>query len=600
MNQIVILDFGGQYAHLIATRIRSLGVYTEIRAPEGFDPRQEPRVAGVILSGGPHSVAEQDHPTIDFDPAAAGVPILGLCYGHQLLAQRLGGLVEAGGTREFGSATVRCEESSPLFANLGEAMRVWMSHGDHVSKLPPGCRIIASTEDLPVAAFETSDQRMFGLQFHPEVTHTEKGMEILDRFLSLCVSERPWNAGLYHRTIVDSIRTTANGKELFLFLSGGVDSLVTLELCLEAVGPTRVRSVHVDTGLMREGESSEVVAHLAKLGYDRIDVVHAEEAFLSSLSGVHDPEEKRRIIGKRFVTIIQQELARMPGQIDWLLVQGTIYPDRIESGATSKSARIKTHHNRVAEIERLIEQGRVLEPLKDLYKDEVRLLGRELGLPPALLDRHPFPGPGLGVRILASPVDRPEDGYDREIGKLRELLGRQGLDGAILPVRSVGVQGDSRSYLHPVAVWTRDGTFPGWDVLLTVARQVVNDLSTVNRVVYSRGPLKNIALVREDVNRDRADRLRRIDAIARERTDHLTEIWQMPVISLPARVNQDNAKCPLYVVRPIVSRDAMTADVFRMPENDLAVLLDAMEAVSGRGTILYDVTSKPPATIEWE
>lgn len=598
-SKIAIVDFGGQYAHLINSRIRALGVYGEIVDPTAFDPVSDPDLCGVILSGGPHSVAETGHPTIIFDPGSCPLPILGLCYGHQLLAVLSGGTVKRGTTREYGATRIKTVPGAVLFAGLPEEQQVWMSHGDHVADLPEGFRITASSDDLRVAAYESADGRRFGFQFHPEVTPTEFGNRMLERFLERCGAARNWNPGSCRQRLVEEIRVRSGSKDLFLLLSGGVDSLVALALCLEAVGPHRVHSLHVDTGFMRDRESEEIIGFLEKHGFSDITVAQAEGIFLERLGSVVDPEAKRRIIGETFVEVLNDHLGVMKLADDWLLVQGTIYPDTIESGGTKNAEKIKTHHNRVEAIERMIAEGRVLEPLRELYKDEVRQVGLELGLPPELVHRHPFPGPGLAVRILGSETEEAAPGFDVENARLLELIRPFGLEGLILPVRSVGVQGDSRSYLHPAAIWNADGSSdPDWDRLLEATRVIVNTLKSVNRAVFATRPLTNcICLRRQMITKERADRLRHVDAVIRRETADLEAIWQFPVISLPA-VNEIGS--PVFVLRPITSDNAMTAEAFRMPVDRFQKLLAALRATGEAGEILYDLTAKPPGTIEWE
>jgi len=598
VKTMAVLDFGGQYAHLIATRVRELGVRADIFNPEAFDPARILDLVGIIFSGGPHSVSEKDFPTVNFDVRNCPVPILGLCYGHQLLASLWGGEVTRGHRREYGATRIDIRSGASLFAGLPQQQRVWMSHGDHVSVLPEGLQATAASEDLPVAAFESIDGRSFGLQFHPEVMHTEHGQKILDNFISICTSERPWQPEAYHRQIIEQIKAAAQNRKLLLLLSGGVDSLVALKLCLEAVGPQRVFSLHVDTGMMRAGESEEIIRHLADEGFTGIRLINAETSFLSELIGVEDPEAKRRIIGRLFVKVVEDELESLQLDENWSLVQGTIYPDHIESGGSDKAQTIKTHHNRVAEIESLIAAGRVIEPLRDLYKDEVRRLGLCIGLPPALINRHPFPGPGLGIRILCSNAAPLPQGWDSEQARLFELIEPYGLEGIILPLRSVGVQGDSRSYLHPAAIWPKSGRSVSWEQMTAAARLVVNTLHTVNRVVWSSRPLpEGLQLEAEFVSRSRLDRLREVDAAVREKTAHLSEIWQMPVVSLPARTRQGG---DVFVIRPITSRDAMTADAYKLePDSHKALYDDLLDRLKV-GAVLYDLTSKPPGTIEWE
>lgn len=592
-EQVVVLDYGGQYTHLIARRIRRLGVYSHICAPEDYEPG-DPTVIGVILSGGPGSVRAPGAPTLPC-PVDALPTTLGLCYGHQLLAHASGGTVGSGGAREYGLATVDARPDATLFAALPAAQQVWMSHGDHVEELPAGFRVTASTPTLPVAAFESDDRRLFGLQFHPEVTHTEHGTAILDRFLTACGARRTWDPASFRDAAVRRVLGAAGAhKDLFLLVSGGVDSLVTLAVCLEAVGPERVRSLHVDTGYMRHRESAEVMAALEDMGFRNLELIDASERFHSELDRLVEPEAKRRVIGRLFVEVVQDALGTGGLGDDTLLVQGTIYPDRIESGGSKNAAVIKTHHNRVAEIQRLLDEGKVVEPLADLYKDEVRELGEELGLPRDLVQRHPFPGPGLAIRILASDTDVPED-VSAEASDAAALAAPEGLRATILPVRSVGVQGDARTYAHPVALW--GPAAPDWGALHRAGTRLANRLRTVNRAVWSPVDPGRFRLARTGMDRATVARLQAVDHLIGQRTAHLHDIWQLPVVALPL---VDATGGQVFVMRPVRSRDAMTADFFRMEPALLASLTAEVAALPGVGALLYDVTTKPPSTIEWE
>ncbi|MBM4372385.1 MAG: glutamine-hydrolyzing GMP synthase, partial [Deltaproteobacteria bacterium] len=488
-DEIAVLDFGGQYAHLIARRVRRLGVLARLHRPEDFDPAA-PRIAGIILSGGPDSVDAPGAPRAGFDLRAVRVPMLGLCYGHQLLARDFGGRVEAGREGEYGQVRARLDPTCPLFSGLPEDQAVWMSHRDRVTSLPDGFRTVASSSAVPVAGFEHPDRRIFGLQFHPEVTHTPGGEAMLDRFLGLCVAHRAWSPGDQAAQILERIRVTVGDRRVLLLVSGGVDSLVTLKLCVDALGPERVRGIHVDTGFMRLGESEEIAGELRNLGYGSLEVVDASEAFFRALAGRVDPEEKRRAVGRLFVEVVHEALSGLAPDRGWMLAQGTIYPDTIESGGTAKADTIKTHHNRVPEIDELLARGLVVEPLRDLYKDEVRALGRALGLPDRLLARHPFPGPGLVIRILCSDTATPPAGFDHEAGAVEAMAREASLRSMVLPVRSVGVQGDSRTYAHPALVWQEEGRAPpSWTHLKAFAARLINTRRSVNRVVFSARPI---------------------------------------------------------------------------------------------------------------
>ncbi|MGC4116878.1 MAG: glutamine-hydrolyzing GMP synthase [Myxococcales bacterium] len=611
---LAVLDYGGQYAHLIARRVRALGVYAEIFAPKRFKPEENPDVIGVIFSGSPRSVrpAVPPLPSPDVEEVLplllahqagkpGALPVLGLCFGHQLMATAFGGAVEkGGGAREYGVAEARRDTGSRLFAGLGTSERVWMSHGDHVAKLPPGFKVSASTESLPIAAMEHEKHPLFGLQFHPEVTHTEHGNQMLRRFLEICGARFDWKPEGQVGRIVESIRAQAKGRNVFLLASGGVDSLVSLALCIRALGPERVWSLHVDTGFMRLGESKEIVDALRAQGFSNLHVAEAEPRFLENLKGIVDPEEKRARIGRLFVEVLHDEVGRLPLGDDWMLVQGTIYPDTIESGGTEQAARIKTHHNRVEEIDRMIRAGKVIEPLADLYKDEVRALGRELGLPEHLLQRHPFPGPGLAIRVLASHGGEPEAGFDRDEKAIQGFVAESGLGAAVLPVRTVGVQGDERTYRHAAVIWSQDpSAWPGWPALKKCAAALTNRFPSINRVLLALQPLPpgTLKLGRCLLEKPQLDKLREVDDLVLRRVQGEPTIWQVPVVALPM-FDRDGRQA--FVVRPVCSQDAMTAEVFEMEIGAWRTLAANAARIDGVGPLLYELTTKPPATIEWE
>jgi GMP synthase (glutamine-hydrolysing) len=597
LEHLTVLDFGGQYAHLIANRVRGLGVYCTVTQPEDFDPAAD-CPAGLILSGGPQSVTAAVVETMRPRLEGYGKPILGICFGHQLLAKLFGGELAHGRDRQYGPAPIRCAPGARLFAGLPAGQSVWMSHGDHVAKVPPGFRVAATSDSCPVAAYEAEGRDIFGLQFHPEVVHTPGGSAMLKNFLALCRIRTPWVADSMRRRVIEQTRAAAGDAMLFLLVSGGVDSLVTLQVCIEAVGAERVRSLHVDTGLMRLGESDDILKFLAASGFRNIEIERAEALFLRELAGVADPERKRAIIGRLFVEVLREKLRALNLGDHWKLVQGTIYPDTIESGGTKNAALIKTHHNRVPEIQAMIDRGLVVEPLRELYKDEVRLLGRELGLPQALLDRHPFPGPGLGIRLLCHDGKTVPTEF-ADAPKLEAELAKRGLRGRILPVKSVGVQGDERSYRHPAVVWSPGGKWPDWPALNACAAGLVNRLADINRVVISLDDLggERFELRETFVTREGLDRLRRVDDILHRRLAHISEIWQAPAISLPLFDSEGNQA---FVLRPVCSQDAMTADVYPIDFDLLAELARAIRAVPGAGHLFYDITTKPPGTIEWE
>ncbi len=593
MKKIAIIDFGGQYTHLIARRIRNLGVYSEIYHPEEFTVNDD--IIGMIFSGGPQSVNSEDAFRINIEIEKIKIPTLGICYGHQILASMLGGTIESGENKEYGLTNISCKEDAMLFSKLESNQSVWMSHGDHVSILPESCRITASSDSIRIASYESLDKNFFGVQFHPEVTHTSNGLKMLDKFISVCTKNRNWNPQNFKDSLIQQIKDEAKGRKLVLLLSGGVDSLVALELCIQALGNENIYSIHVDTGFMRKNESIEIMEHFCKLGFKNIKIIDAEAQYLQALEDVVEPEAKRLIIGKLFVDIANKELAELEEQEELMLVQGTIYPDTIESGSTDKAAKIKTHHNRVSEIEKLIEEGRIIEPIKELYKDEVRKLGDELGLPQKLVYRHPFPGPGLAIRVICSNTDKPSNDYLNDNTKLNEILSEFGLAGNILPIKSVGVQGDFRTYHHPAVIWFKDGNETNWEILKTAASKTINKLKSVNRIVFSNQPVE-LKLDKLYLQKEVLDKLRKVDAFLRQETDHIPDIWQMPVVSLPLYSETGQA----FVMRPVCSTDAMTASVYEMDFNEFRRLSDLISKINGAGNLLYDVTTKPPGTIEWE
>ncbi len=492
---LLILDFGGQYTQLIARRVRELGVYSEVR--RGDFPASDAKSLlpiGIVLSGGPASIYEDGAIRPDGEIFALGVPVLGLCYGHQAMAHLLGGLVESAGTREYGAAELEADLSCALFAGTKATQRVWMSHGDRVARLPQGFAAVGRTSNAPVAAMADEARRFYGIQFHPEVRHTEMGRRILENFLSVCGARRDWTAASIRRDAVARIREQVPQGRIIVALSGGVDSSVTALLCREAVGD-RTAPIFVDTGLLRLDEGDKVQARFAEFGL-AIDRVNAADRFFGRLAGVEDPEEKRRRIGHEFIAVFEGEAKRFPDAR--FLAQGTLYPDVIESTSVrGPSATIKTHHNVGGLPERL--GLSLVEPLRWLFKDEVRRLGEELGLPAEFVWRHPFPGPGLGVRILGevtpervSLLQRADAIFMDEIraaGLYREIA--QALT-VLLPVRSVGVMGDQRTYENVAAlraVTTEDFMTADWfrfppEVLDRVARRVVNEVRGINRVVY--------------------------------------------------------------------------------------------------------------------
>lgn len=498
-ERVLILDFGSQYTQLIARRIRELKVYAEIvpcTIPLAEIKNEKP--SAIILSGGPSSVYDQDAPAVDREIFSLDIPVLGICYGLYLTVHAFGAKIEGAKSREYGRAIIRVADKGSLLAGLDDSEQVWMSHGDKVLTIPEDFILTASSDNAEVAAVENRKKKIYGVQFHPEVFHTTHGTEVLKNFIfSICGLTPTWTMKSFIENSVDAIRNQAGNGKVLLGLSGGVDSSVTALLLHKAIGD-RLYCVFVDNGVMRKDEGSKVVERYRN--HYKLNLIHvdASERFLSKLQGVTNPEEKRKIIGKEFVDVFMDE-AKKIGSFDFL-AQGTLYPDVIESVSTKgPSDTIKSHHNRVPEILDLITSGKVIEPLKELFKDEVRELGRELGLPEELIQRHPFPGPGLAIRVIgeidAEKLRMLREADDIVIQEIKQagLYNRLWQIFAVfLPVKSVGVMGDKRTYENVIAVrgvesvdaMTADWAYLPEGLLRTISNRIINEVKGINRFVY--------------------------------------------------------------------------------------------------------------------
>jgi GMP synthase (glutamine-hydrolysing) len=603
-DAIAVVDFGGQYAHLIATKVRRLHVLAEIRQPE--DPIEAFKAyKGIILSGSPSfsSFGEDSGYTkaiYDLD-----IPIVGFCFGHQEIAKHYGGSVVHGG-REWGPADLHIVGDCPLMKGLSSVERVWMSHFDSVTSVGPGFEEVGYTtlggSGTPhrFAAIGSNSLRRYGFQFHPEVDNTVHGNEMIANFvLGVCGCQPSWTMERYVEERVEQVRQQVGTQSVFLLASGGVDSTVAARVLGMAIGPDRLHLLHVDNGLMRKGESQAVLEMFRQFGLDKnLHFVDATDTFLRALAGVVEPEQKRRIIGDTFIQVFEAEAKRL-GIEGHLLGQGTIYPDTIETGGTKRADTIKTHHNRVPVIERMIEQGRVVEPLADLYKVEVRELGEKLGIAHDLVWRHPFPGPGLGVRLLCSTGVESRDGFAETEPAVAAVGARYGLAAMALPIKSVGVKADLRSYEHPVLV---SGDAP-WEQLLELAAALFREAPGINRCIWNLAATHptSVRPVAATTTRERLDLLRDADHIVMDglrRHGLYEEIWQCPTVLVPMEV--DGKGREFVIVRPIHSERAMTATPAELPAALLAELRTQILALPGVSGLALDITTKPPGTIEWE
>jgi len=603
-DKIAVVDFGGQYAHLIATKIRQLNVLAEIVDPQA--PLDEFRAyKGIILSGSPYySSADEgsDYTKAIFE---LDVPILGFCFGHQEVAKAYGGQV-AHTQREYGLADLNVIGTSRLLANLEPRERVWMSHGDTLTQLPDGFVELATStlttggEVHHFAAIGCDERKRYGFQFHPEVDDTTHGQTMLHNFVvDICGCQPNWTMKRFIDEVIDQVREDVGDRRVLLLASGGVDSTVTAKLLAMAIGTDKLYLIHIDNGLMRKNESRQVVEELRALGLGAsLHFVDATDDFLTALDGEVEPERKRHIIGSTFIEVTNREASRLDLE-GFVLGQGTIYPDHIETGGSKHADVIKTHHNRVPIVEQMIREGRVVEPLKELYKAEVRATGRELGLREPSLERHPFPGPGLGIRALCTSGPAPTE-HDDADARLAEVLAGSGLTGRVLPIRSVGVKGDERAYEWPALL---AGPDPGHHELLDYAARIYKSVPGINRCVFdlNQRPITTVEVAAATLTPERLDLLREVDAWVMDgirRHGLLGTIWQCPTVFLPLVV--DGRGREFVIVRPVLSERGMTASPAEFPKtlrDELVTYVASLDDLSGVG---LDLTTKPPGTIEWE
>ena len=599
---IAVLDFGSQYAHLIAKRIRHLGAYTKIFSPS-VNEKLLRKAKGIILSGGPSSVYSSDIPSFNPKLLASDLPILGLCYGHQLIAKQFGGTITNTGKGEFGKAVLEQTSDFPLWQNVSFPNRVWMSHQDSVTKCPPDFEVTGVTDSGCVAAMKHRNRPIYTLQFHPEVNDSKQGQIMLENFVNTCDVSSRWSMENFIEETTERLRKEVGGRKVLMFISGGVDSSVAFAMLNKTLGKDQMLGLYINNGFMRKNESTEIIERYQQIGYKNIESRDYSSFFLDAVFNQVDPQIKRHKIGATFIQMRDRFLNELNLlESEWMLGQGTLYPDIIESGGAEHAEVIKSHHNRVQEVLELLSTGKVVEPLKDLYKDEVRQVGTLLGLPDSIVWRHPFPGPGLSINVLCARGDELFPELEKTALEVSACLKDSNCESQILPVRSVGVQGDQRTYTPPAALRNapRD-----WDWLEKEATRLTNEVRNINRVVLQLGsnsrdyeePFK----IREAFcSSDRLDLLREADFMVTqilEENGLMREIFQLLVILLPI---SKNGKEDCLVLRPVVSEDVMTAQFARIDWNLLDPLVESLIGLAGIETVFYDITHKPPGTFGWE
>ncbi|MEM0999748.1 MAG: glutamine-hydrolyzing GMP synthase [Bacteroidota bacterium] len=617
-DQVAILDCGGQYTKVIDRKVREAGVRTEIY-PISVDTETLRSFDGIILSGGPASVYDHDAVQYNRDIFALEVPILGICYGMQLINEHFGGRVSAGVKQEYGETRIQVDPGSPLFSGLAKEEVVLMSHGDAVAQLAEGFRVTGRSGDVVVAIADDA-RRYYGVQFHPEVDLTLHGREMLHNFLYRVIG-LSGNYTLDDRIdiAIKKIRQTVGEESVYILVSGGVDSAVSAALLNQALGPERVYAIHIDHGLMRKDESDEVMEELQKQGLVNLYRVNAEGEFFDSVEMVNgaplgpltaliDPEDKRKLIGHVFITVVREQVRKLGADLDhsfW--AQGTLRPDLIESGNPDVSEfahKIKTHHNDVDVIRQARLRGLVIETNWDWHKDEVRQVGRNLGLSEAICSRQPFPGPGLALRIMCHGEEDLVPAADQAefFAFTVDLLDHYQY--GLVPIRTVGVKGDQRSYAHLCLLQAAPDRSIAWEEVYTLGRTLANGLKFVNRaaLLLHRTPVSGqVHTYPNRINRENAALVREIDWLVRERLKHLTHMKQVFAVLLPIGVTKRFS----VAIRTFITQDFMTGRPAIFGEEvELELLYQISEEIREQfpeiDLVMYDVTAKPPATVEWQ
>ncbi|GHU55578.1 GMP synthase [glutamine-hydrolyzing] [Clostridia bacterium] len=599
MEKVAILDCGGQYTKVIDRKVRECLVDSEILAVS-VDAGALEGFSGIILTGGPESVWEENSLRPDPRIFELGIPILGICYGMHLVAAHFGGVVASNVKKEYGEADIEIDNSVPLFDGLGAAETVLMSHGDSVSAVPAGFVVCGRSGNVTAAICDAA-RRVHAVQFHPEVDLTINGMKIFENFLrKICGIKDVYSLENRLNTAVSRVREVAGDRAVIVLVSGGVDSAVTAEILLRALPPDNIIAVHVDHGLMRKNESDGICDVLQRGGLKRLIRIDAKDVFFAKLAGVSDPEKKRAIIGETFITELQNEVDKLELDLNsTFLAQGTLRPDLIESGnpdISASAAKIKTHHNDVDIIRTLRDKGLVIETNYDWHKDEVRKIAKMLGLTDEIANRQPFPGPGLGVRLLCGDGTKTVSANENE--KLTEFLKNERFSGCILPVSSVGVQGDKRTYKELAALYSDTPAYD-WDELYSLARNITNNFPFINRVAYAAGGHNGIEKAVSHsmyVCDESVNLLREIDNIVTERLKD-KKISQTFAVLLPVGYTKKYS----VAIRTFVTNDFMTGRPYALPFARLNALAEEIKkGFSEIEYVFYDITAKPPATCEWE
>lgn len=632
LEKVALLDCGAQYTKVIDRRVRELNVDTAIFPVDVKAEELKGQFSGIILSGGPNSVYEAGAPQCDPAIFDLGIPVFGICYGMQLINRHFGGTVLPSPTKEYGETEITVEPDCLLFDGLESAQHVLMSHGDSMGQPAPGFRVVgtsASSHDHEVvAAIQNSEARIYGVQFHPEVELSVNGGQMLENFLyKICGLSGTHVLGDRLEEALDAIRQQVGDKNVFVLVSGGVDSSVTAALLAKALRPEQVYAVHIDSGMMRQDESDLVCEALKAIGLKHLERVNAEETFLNAtteidgkmvgpLRQITEPEAKRRIIGDVFYHLVTDAIKRSGLNLDeTFIAQGTLRPDLIESGnreVSSQAHTIKTHHNDVPLIQEQRKKGLIIEPNRDWHKDEVRKVGRMLGLPEELVMRHPFPGPGLAIRVLCAEQPYITDEYETANRALQALAAEAGLQAVLLPIQSVGVQGDARSYRYCAALKGNLNKLT-WGEIRSLAQKIPNRIHAINRValLLNEAPLPTEVhtVTPTHLNPVSLEKLRVLDAIVTEgfRKEGLHDgISQLFTVMIPVDTAETGDRVPKhsFVIRAVVTSDYMTARpaalLDEIPLQFIRNLVDDLVAQPNVDLVLYDITSKPPATVEWE